>query len=233
MGLRRDERDARDVEKVARREPAHLLGEVVERVEQAAPVVADGVYSDARKLDRARDAGRAGADDGYGFGHGGDSTAGARRGLDRLSSVTAMPSAQYRFVTEWDVVGTAREVSDVLADPLELSRWWPSVYLAVAELEPGGEGGVGRRVVLLTKGWLPYTLSWSFRVVESRHPHGFTLEAEGDFVGRGVWTFDERGAWVHVDVRLADRGEKAAAAPSLAPGPSGFRRKPPLGDAAG
>ena len=109
-----------------------------------------------------------------------------------------MPSAQYRFLTEWDVVGTAREVSDVLADPLELSRWWPSVYLAVAELEPGGEGGVGRRVVLLTKGWLPYTLSWSFRVVESRHPHGFTLEAEGDFEGRGVWSFEERGAWVHV-----------------------------------
>lgn len=109
-----------------------------------------------------------------------------------------MPAALYRFVTEWDLVGTAREVADVLADPLELPRWWPSVYLAVAELTPGGEGGVGRRMVLLTKGWLPYTLSWSFRVVESRYPHGFTLEAEGDFEGSGVWSIEERGVWAHV-----------------------------------
>ena len=109
-----------------------------------------------------------------------------------------MSASAYRFVTEWEMVGTAREVADVLADPLELPSWWPSVYLAVEEVTPGGEGGVGRHVRVLTKGWLPYTLSWSFRVVESRHPHGFTLEADGDLAGRGVWTFEERGAFVHV-----------------------------------
>ena len=109
-----------------------------------------------------------------------------------------MSASAYRFVTEWEMVGTAREVADVLADPLELPSWWPSVYLAVEEVTPGGEGGVGRHVRVLTKGWLPYTLSWSFRVVESRHPHGFTLEADGDVAGRGVWTFEERGAFVHV-----------------------------------
>src|ERR1700687_1184319 len=107
-------------------------------------------------------------------------------------------SSAFRFVTEWELVGTSSEVADVLADPLELPRWWPSVYLAVEELEPGGEHGVGRKVRLLTKGWLPYTLDWSFRIVESRHPHGFTLEADGDLAGRGVWTFEERGAFVHV-----------------------------------
>ena len=116
-----------------------------------------------------------------------------------------MSSPAYHFVTEWEMVGTAAEVADVLADPLELPRWWPSVYLAVAELEPGGERGLGRRVRVLTKGYLPYTLEWSFRVVESRHPHGFTIEADGDFRGRGIWTFSERGAYVHVtyDWRIA------------------------------
>jgi hypothetical protein len=104
----------------------------------------------------------------------------------------------YRFVTEWEVAGTVREVSDVLADPLELPRWWPSVYLAVDELAPGGENGVGRRVRLLTKGWLPYTLSWSFTVAASRDPYGFTIEADGDFVGRGEWSFEQRGAFTHV-----------------------------------
>jgi len=116
-----------------------------------------------------------------------------------------MSVPSYRFVTEWEVVGTAREVSDVLADPLELPRWWPSVYLAVEELAPGGEHGLGRRVRLLTKGWLPYTLSWSFTVAASRDPFGFTIEADGDFVGRGEWTLEQRGAFTHVtyDWRIA------------------------------
>ncbi len=109
-----------------------------------------------------------------------------------------MTARAYRFVTEWEMVGTAREVADVLADPLELPRWWPSVYLAVEELEAGGEHGLGRRARVLTKGWLPHTLSWCFSIVESRYPHGFTLEADGDLLGRGVWTFTERGVWVHV-----------------------------------
>ena len=30
------------------------------------------------------------------------------------------------------------------------------------------------------------------------YPHGFALEASGDFVGRGVWTLEQRGEWVHV-----------------------------------
>jgi hypothetical protein len=50
---------------------------------------------------------------------------------------------------------------------------------------------VGRLVDLYTKGFLPYTLRWRFRVTESDAPAGFTLVAEGDFVGRGVWRFVE------------------------------------------
>ena len=66
------------------------------------------------------------------------------------------------------------------------------------EVEPGGPGGVGRVIDLHTRGWLPYTLRWSFRVTESREPYGFTLEAWGDFVGEGVWTFAEDGDFVDI-----------------------------------
>ena len=55
-------------------------------------------------------------------------------------------------------------------------------------LEPGEASGVGRVVSLYTKGWLPYTLRWRFRVTDVS-PDGFAIEAFGDFVGRGVWTF--------------------------------------------
>jgi hypothetical protein len=72
--------------------------------------------------------------------------------------------------------------------PPGLARWWPSVYPRVAVEAPGDERGIGRIVSLWTKGFLPYTLRWRFTVTESNPPHGFRLEASGDFVGRGIWT---------------------------------------------
>ena len=50
---------------------------------------------------------------------------------------------------------------------------------------------------LHTKGWLPYTLRWSFRVTERRHPDGFRLEAWGDFNGGG-WTFARDGPFTDI-----------------------------------
>ncbi|MGZ6270334.1 MAG: SRPBCC family protein [Candidatus Limnocylindrales bacterium] len=99
-----------------------------------------------------------------------------------------MASNDYHFVTTWHVPATAEEITDVLGDAPGLARWWPSVYLRVRELQPGDEKGLGKVVSLWTKGWLPYTLRWQFTVTESDPPKGFRLEAEGDFVGVGVWT---------------------------------------------
>lgn len=120
-----------------------------------------------------------------------------------------MTQNEYQFITQWRIKSTAAEVTDVLADAPDLVRWWPSVYLEVKELEPGDpETGVGKAISLYTKGWLPYTLRWSFRVTESDPPHGFSLEAWGDFVGRGVWTFVQDGQWVNITYDWRIRADK-------------------------
>ena len=117
--------------------------------------------------------------------------------------------AEYHFVTHWKIRGTAREVAEVLGDPLGLARWWPSVYLEVRELDPGDPvTHVGRVIDLYTKGWLPYTLRWRFAVTESRGFDGFTLAAEGDFVGTGVWTFEESEGVVDVIYDWRIRADK-------------------------
>jgi hypothetical protein len=108
----------------------------------------------------------------------------------------AVAGNEYRFLTRWRVQGTVDEVFEILQDPEDLVRWWPSVYLDVRVLEPGDDDGVGKVVSLYTKGWLPYTLRWSFRTIEVHRPTGFALEASGDFVGTGVWTLEQEGAWV-------------------------------------
>src|SRR5438093_11084631 len=88
---------------------------------------------------------------------------------NRQSSIE-MASNDYYFITHWKVEGTVEEVSNILEDTVSLVRWWPSVYLEVEVLNPGDQTGRGKVVGLKTKGWLPYTLAWKFRLTESRHP---------------------------------------------------------------
>ena len=89
-------------------------------------------------------------------------------------------------------------MADVLGDPLDLPRWWPSVYLSAVEVRPAAPDRTGRRVDLHTRGWLPYTLRWQLEVVRSDYPRGFAISASGDFDGSGVWTFEQRSDAVDV-----------------------------------
>jgi hypothetical protein len=108
-----------------------------------------------------------------------------------------MATNDYHFITHWRVPATVLEVLEIIGDAESLTRWWPSVYLEVKQLAPGNAQGVGKRVSLYTKGWLPYTLRWHFEVTETS-PTGFTLVAEGDFVGRGIWTLEQDGDWANI-----------------------------------
>ena len=110
-----------------------------------------------------------------------------------------MTANSYHFVTRWRVKSTLAEINAILADAADLPRWWPAVYLGVEQLHAGDPvSGVGSVISLYTKGWLPYTLRWQFKVTRSSYPHGFVLEARGDFDGRGEWTFRQDGEWVDI-----------------------------------
>jgi hypothetical protein len=119
-----------------------------------------------------------------------------------------MASNDYHFITEWHVESTIQEVAEIIGNGPDLMRWWPSVYLNVEEREPGDATGVGKVIALYTKGWLPYTLRWQFRVTESNPPYGFKLEAWGDFVGRGIWTFEQQGNSVKIVYDWKIRADK-------------------------
>jgi len=114
----------------------------------------------------------------------------------------------YTFMTRWTIPGDVHDVAAILEDIESLPRWWPSVYLEVRTLEPGRPGGVGKLVELHTTGWLPYTLRWQLRVTESRSPHGFSIDADGDFVGHGVWTLAGIGDAVQVEYDWRVRADK-------------------------
>ena len=98
---------------------------------------------------------------------------------------------QYHFLTRWRVVAATEEVYDILSQPVDYPRWWPSVYLAVRELTPS-------RVRLHTKGWLPYTLTWEAVTVEKRPPNLLAIRALGDFEGRGIWSILQDGEFTDI-----------------------------------
>jgi len=108
---------------------------------------------------------------------------------------------EYVFVTRWRVEASIEEVTQVLADAEALPRWWPSVYLEVRKRADGV-------VDLFTKGWLPYTLRWQFRLTDDRSPNGFSLEARGDLVGRGKWTLRQDGPYADVIYDWRVRADK-------------------------
>lgn len=102
--------------------------------------------------------------------------------------------SQYHFITHWNVEASPEEVYHLLEDVTQLPVWWPAVYLDLIITKPGQASGIGKEVTLYTKGWLPYTLLWKFKVIAIDFPKGFALQAFGDFVGKGVWTFSEGNA---------------------------------------
>jgi len=107
-------------------------------------------------------------------------------------------SNQYHFITRWRVKGATSEVYDIISEPLEYPRWWPSVYLQTHEIEHGDKDGIGRRISLYTKGWLPYTLHWESSSTEAKRPNRLAIRAEGDFNGRGIWALEQEGDFVSV-----------------------------------
>ncbi len=119
-----------------------------------------------------------------------------------------MADNAYHFVDRWRVEGDLNEVADILEDAVSLPRWWGSTYFDAKEIDSGGEHGVGKLMRLHAGGWLPYTLRIDFRTVESRYPHGFTMEATGDLEGKGVWSFAQDGPFVNVTYEWTIKANK-------------------------
>ena len=120
-----------------------------------------------------------------------------------------MSTTDYHFIDKWRVQGDVKEVADIIEDAAGLVRWWPSVYFDYEELEPGGQKGVGKLIRLHAGGWLPYTLWINFRTVESDYPNGFTLEADGDLEGKGIWRFEQHGPYVNISYDWTIRANKS------------------------
>lgn len=119
-----------------------------------------------------------------------------------------MPANYYEFLTEWRVRAPIALLYDILRVGKDYPRWWPDVYLD-AKLEPAGRAdGVGDRVMLLTKGWLPYRLRWTATAERFAPPREIEISAAGDFNGRGVWRLEQQGDETYITFEWRLRADK-------------------------
>jgi hypothetical protein len=131
-----------------------------------------------------------------------------------------MQSNEFRIITRWTAEGSLSEVAAILRDAERFTDWWGDVYLGIRVLDRGDANGVGGRVAIHSKGWLPYRLNWVGTLTEANFPHSWVIEAAGDLTGRGVWTLTQNGqqALVVYDWRVtADRPLFRVLAPVFGP----------------
>lgn len=119
-----------------------------------------------------------------------------------------MPANEYQFLTEWRVAAPRQLLYEILKEGRNYPQWWPDVYLGAKWLPSGRADGIGDRVELLTKGWLPYKLRWTAISETFVAPHRIEIRAEGDFVGRGVWQLEEENDMTHITFDWRLRADK-------------------------
>ena len=107
-----------------------------------------------------------------------------------------MAAHDFHLITHWRVRSSLEEVYGILINPRDYPRWWPEVFLRAQEVRHGDAVGASRTARFNVRGYLPYSLWFQAEVVEARYPFGFTTEVNGDFNGRGIWTFQQAGPWV-------------------------------------
>jgi hypothetical protein len=94
---------------------------------------------------------------------------------------------EYHFVSIWRIKAPIEQVWEEISQADRWPSWWR--YVAdVDELEPGASDGVGKRLRLLFRTRLPYTLGFDVRLTCVQPPSKLEAEATGELEGIGRWT---------------------------------------------
>ena len=116
--------------------------------------------------------------------------------------------AEYHFVSTWQIQAPIERVWEEIYHAERWPSWWKYV-VRVEELEPGAADGTGKRLRLLFRTRLPYTLGFDTRVTRVQPPSELEAEATGELQGTGRWTLTPAGGGTLVrytwDIRTTRR----------------------------
>jgi uncharacterized protein YndB with AHSA1/START domain len=96
---------------------------------------------------------------------------------------------RYYFEDVWEVPQPIERVWALIDDVRTWTSWWPD-YRRVELLTPELEGAVGARWRVGVKADLPYTVDFTFTVLERDPPRYVKTHVEGFFEGEIDWTLE-------------------------------------------
>jgi uncharacterized protein YndB with AHSA1/START domain len=105
--------------------------------------------------------------------------------MDRTAEIGG-GMADYHFVSTWRIPAPIEQVWQEILHAERWPTWWKYV-VRVDTLELGTEDGVGKRLRLLFRTRLPYTLGFDIRLTEVQPPSMLASEATGELEGTGRW----------------------------------------------
>jgi len=120
-----------------------------------------------------------------------------------------MSAAEYSFLTHWRF-DDARltEVADIIEDTTSFPRWWPQLFRRVTVVTAGTDHGLGQVAYCECRARLPYTLLFTYTVVDVNYPNGSTVSSTGDLIGTGIWRLAQRDGGVDAAYEWTVRLEK-------------------------
>ena len=95
--------------------------------------------------------------------------------------------AEYHFVSTWQIQAPIERVWEEIHHAERWPSWWKYI-IRVDELEPGAADGTGKRLRLLFRTRLPYTLGFDVQVTCVQPPSRLEARAAGELDGTGRWT---------------------------------------------
>jgi uncharacterized protein YndB with AHSA1/START domain len=113
---------------------------------------------------------------------------------------------EYRFVDRWFVRAPPELAYELIGDTLGYPQWWGDVFIHVEG--DGGPPRPGRRVTIVSRGFLPYRLRWDAEVTDADPPRRFGFTMSGDFVGGGSWSLEPADGGTSAVFEFRPRVEK-------------------------
>lgn len=96
-----------------------------------------------------------------------------------------MQKTEFDISHSWTLTARPEELTEIVLDPELLHRWGGKVFMRGEVLEQGQPDGLGMRIRLHSKGWLPHSFLMVAEIIDLEAHKWMTIKVDGDFDGIG------------------------------------------------
>ena len=101
-------------------------------------------------------------------------------------SVQYAEGVDFDMTTNWKLKAEPEELTAIVLDPELMELWCSNVFLKANLIERGSPDGLGMKLRLHAKGWLPFSFHFLAEITELVRHKSMVITLTGDFEGVGL-----------------------------------------------